>query len=242
MKPKVIILHGLNNTVESFYLLRDGLQAMGHECVLLNLPGHGKVRDKTINFESAQREFDEVIRPHTRGPYAVVAFSLGALYLQLWLQKNPLQRPLAQVLLAPALKIRHQDLVHKIVGRLWNSLPLPSQTPPRLRLYSFLYVRDYGPLLEGQNVFKGLTTPFTVPTLILVDPKDEVIDVEGLQKDIRQVNLPSVTMQLFERKYLMGKRPGKYHVLFHPDYFRPDDWDKFSKMVGEFLLKTSAEA
>lgn len=235
MKPKVIIIHGLNNTLESVFPLRESLQSMGHECVLINLPGHGKSRDKTLHFDSAQREFDQSIKPHTTEPYVVVAFSLGALYLQLWLENNEAPRPLAQVLLAPALKIRHQELVHLVMGRLSPSVPLPSQTPPQLRLYPFLYVRDYDPLLKGQSAFERLSSPFPIPSLILVDPKDEVIDVHGLKKKVDEVNLSSVVFELVERKYLKGRRPGKYHVLIHPDFFRPGDWDQFVEKMSKFL-------
>jgi hypothetical protein len=69
-------------------------------------------------------------------------------------------------------------------------------------------------------------------TFVLIDPKDEVIDAISLKKEMDE---NKVELIYFSRPYLRGKRPGKHHILFHPDYFSESDWEKIIKTIGDFL-------
>lgn len=241
MPAKIIIIHGLNNNLECFYPLRDKLRSLGYEVDLLCLPGHGKDnREEVRNFETALDHFDQSIKQLIQGPYVVIAFSQGALYLQLWLERNHRPPPLAQVLLGPALFIRHFGKLDLIMSKLPAFLFIQSQMPRKLRRYFYLHVWEYRTLFNKAKKFQELRTPMKAPTLILVDPKDELVDAQKLKLELDNRE-SQAHVEFYERKYLKGRRPGKYHIMFHPEYFTPEDWEKYISKIDVFIKKFSSE-
>ncbi|MBA2404169.1 MAG: alpha/beta fold hydrolase [Bdellovibrionales bacterium] len=239
MPVKIIIIHGLNNNLECFYPFRDQIRSLGFEAELMCLPGHGQDREEARDFEVALTHFDENIQKLITGPYAVIAFSQGALYFQLWLEKYNRPLPLAQVLLAPALFIRHFSKLSMIMGRLPAFMIIISQMPRKLRRYHYLNIWEYRTLFNKARKFQEFKTPLKAPTLILIDPKDELVDAQKLKHEL-DGRTSGAEIEFWERKYLRGRRPGKYHVLFHPEYFTPDDWQKFTSKISEFVKKASS--
>lgn len=230
MLPKVIIIHGLNNSLDAFGPLRDALKAKGFECQLVCLPGHGEDRHEAQGPENSALLFDKTMRQLIGGPYAVIAFSQGALYFQMWLQHTKLQKPIAQVLLAPAIAIRNFSLVRGLAKILPSKLIIKSQLPEGLRRFSYLYVRDYELLFETVMKFDQAVKAFKIPTLIIADTKDELVDARKLLARYNEKVL------LLERPYLKGRKPGKYHIVFHPEYYDQKDWDKVLKTMAEFIV------
>lgn len=230
MPVKILIIHGFNNTPEVFRPLKNALEEKGHECQLITLPGHGE-RDLTLNLKTASELFHEEINPYVNEKYAVIAFSYGAQYFQKWLRDNRGPKPVAQVLLAPAVVIRRFPILNAIARCLPGQLCLPSQTPKLLRRYSSLYVSEYKILLEGAMEYKSNERVKDIPTLVMVDPKDELIDTKLLEVEFGE------ELKFISRPYLRNRKPGKYHVLFHPDYFEKNDWEKFIESIHNFLKK-----
>jgi esterase/lipase len=241
MPVKIILIHGLNNNLECFFPLRDKLKSIGYDVELLTLPGHGKDnREEVRNFEVALDHFDQSMRKLIQGPYVVIAFSQGALYLQLWLEKNHQPLPMAQVLLAPALYIRHFSKLDTIMSKLPTFAFILSQMPRKLRRYYYLHVWEYKTLFDKAKKFQKIAPTMKAPTLILVDPRDELVDAQKLKVELDKRN-SGAQIEFYERNYLAGRRPGKYHIMFHPEYFTPDDWEKFISKVDGFFKKFSSE-
>lgn len=238
MPVKIILIHGLNNNLQCFYPLRDKLQSEGFEVEMMTLPGHGKNREEAKDFEKALDLFDENIQKLITGPYAVIAFSQGGLYFQLWLEKFNRSLPVAQVLLAPALYIRHFGKLNMVLSKLPSFAFILSQMPRKLRRYYYLNVWEYRTLFNKAIRFQEFKTPMKVPSLILVDPKDELVDAQLLKHKLDTRN-SGAEIEFYERKYLKGRRPGKYHILFHPEYFTPDDWESFIKKITGFIKNNS---
>jgi esterase/lipase len=232
MRNKILLIHGLNNTSESFIPLQQKLNSLDMECVLIKLPGHGINRYEATSLELAMQTFDESLRPHIKSDYFVVAFSQGALYFQLWLDKQTENRPQKQVLIAPALSIRFFTVAEKLIKSVPRMICIPSQTPKQFRRYPFLFGWEYKTLFSGAREYKGIKKKMPIPTLVLIDPKDEVIDANSLKKEMDE---NKVELIYFSRPYLKGKRPGKHHILFHPDYFAESDWEKIIKTIDDFL-------
>lgn len=233
---KIILIHGLNNNMDCFYPLRDKLKSIGYEVEMLCLPGHGEDRQEAREFEKAQEHFDNALKKLINEPYVVIAFSQGALYFQLWLEKNNDKLPLAQVLLAPALFIRHFTILDKIMSKLPHYAFIPSQMPRNLRRYSYLNIWEYRTLFNKAREYQKITTPVKIPTLILIAPKDELVDSQKLKSEMDKRN-SGAQIEFYDRKYLRGKRPGKYHIIFHPDYFTPEDWENFIGKITSFFNK-----
>ncbi len=233
MANKILILHGLNNSLEAFKSLAQALVDQGFECEMITLPGHGDSRVEAKNIKQAIEILDQRLRPHIQRPYHVIAFSQGALYFQLWLQEKLGPLPIKQILLAPAISIKNHFFLKMIFETLPYYLFIKSSTPKTLRRYSFLYIWEYRILLEGLERFQQANQRFPVETMILIDPKDELINAQDLKhKWAEQV-------QLIPRPYLKGRRPGKYHILFHPDFYSKEEWLNFIERMRNFLLSDS---
>lgn len=239
MPVKIIIIHGLNNNREGFFPLSNALNLLGYETEILCLPGHGEDREECQDAKQAMRSFDLRMKKVIQNPYSVIAFSQGALYLQLWLESNPSPLPRAQILLSPALFIRHLHLLNKLMSALPSFMFFMSQTPKKLRRYNFLYIWEYRNLFQKAKQYETSKIQMKVPSLILIDPKDEVVDAQRLEEELAKRN-SVVNFEYFERAYLKGRRPGKHHILFNPEYFTPNDWKSFVTKIDEFFKKTSS--
>lgn len=227
-KPnKLIIIHGLNNNAQSFEPLMSEFKQLGWETHFVTLPCHGENRKEASDFKEAFACFDRSMRELADSPYAVIAFSQGALYFQLWLEKRPDKRPLAQVLLAPALYIHRHGMIGLLTKMLPAFISIKSFSPKAIRRYGTLSISEYRILMEGLAAYQRLNGVFKLPTMILIDPKDELVDA-----DMMALRLSPV--ELFPREYL-GKKMGIHHIIFHPDYFSADDWKRFIVKINDFL-------
>lgn len=233
-KPnKLIIIHGLNNSERAFDSLKTQLQEFGFDTHFLTLPCHGENRFEAKNFDEALQCFDKNMKAHSTEPYSVIAFSQGALYLQLWLNKNPDRLPTKQVLLAPALIILKQKMAEILFSSLPAWIPTKSFSPRSIRRFAVLSIRDYKILMGGLKKFRELKPAFNIPTLLMIDPKDELVDAVGLEREFQKRN-QNLKLTMFPREYLaMGL--GCHHILFHRDYFSQEDWKKFTQSIRDFL-------
>lgn len=229
---KLLIIHGLNNNSTCFDPLRKLFQQQGFEIISITLPGHGEKRNEAKDFKAAFAAFDKKMREAATSSYSVLAFSHGALYLQLWLEKNPHMKPQCQVLLAPALYVQRYEKLVRLFEMLPGFFPIKSFSPKAFRRYQTLKVSEYRLLFEGIRTFQKHKAGFNIPTLLLVDPLDELIDVPKLKDEL--INNEMLTLKEWSREYLK-KGIGRHHILFHPDYFGKSDWEKFTGEIREFL-------
>lgn len=233
--PKIILIHGLNNNLESFYGMRDYFISLGFEVNMIRLPGHDENREDMFLYERAMRVFDERVSPLTEDPYIVMAFSLGALYYELWEKKNGVKAS-KKLYLAPAFAIKNLALIKRLVEFLPSEFPIRSFMPKFARNRSFLFIKEYKILLQG---VKDFSQNFEVSgdVLILLDPKDELVDSGYILKNWKNHD----QIQVINRPYLKNLR-GHHHMIFHPDYFSDVDWKNFQNLLEDFILPKSKKA
>lgn len=228
--PKLIILHGLNNNSTTWDEFEDAMKTRGFtRTVRITLPGHGELRDEGKTFEEALRKFDEKILPHVQEPYVVVAYSLGALFFENWLVGRTENLPLKQVLLAPCLYLRRQKLVRQIMNSLHPKLPIPSIAPRDIMLYKTLFVWEYRNLLGGLERIQKNLQMINVPGLVIIDPKDELIDAAKLKSEWKAGDV------FYLKRPAQKWGPSNHHILFHSKYFTPDEWDLYLSKIETFL-------
>ncbi|WPU63164.1 alpha/beta hydrolase [Peredibacter starrii] len=232
-RPRILFIHGLNNNSDSFKPIMQHFESRGFETEFLILPGHDDNRKEARDFESSLALFDQKMKALGDRPYYVIAFSHGALYLQLWMEKNPTNKPLKQALLAPALYTHRQGTVRSLLAFLPAFLWVKSLSPKEFRRYEFLTVAEYRMLLKGMVTLHKLERSFQIPTMVMIDPKDELVDAETLKEEVEKKNETKVIF--YERGYL-NKGLGSHHILFHPDYFLPNDWTLFMSSIEDFFL------
>lgn len=232
-RPKIVFFHGLNNNTDCFFPLRKHFEDLGYETDMVVLPCHGENRKEATNSREALRVFDENMKRLQDAPFYAICFSHGGLYLQLWMEKNPANKPLKQVLLAPALFIRKQKIIERALGMIPSFVLIKSLAPKVFRRYEMLTAGEYNILVQGIVTYNKIMKNLRVPSLVMIDPKDELVHAQNLKKNLEEKN-KGFEVQFIERPYLK-KGPGCHHILFHPDYFSKDDWKNFIQKIDGFL-------
>lgn len=226
-KNKIVFFHGLNNKPQGFDPIIEHFEKLGYETEMIILPCHGKDRMEARDDKEALRIFIRSMKGLEGQEYVAVAFSHGALYLQLWMEKNLPHKPRKQVLLAPALFIRKQNFIVKALSVLPGSLHIMSLQPKVFRRYNTLSAREYNILVQGVLMWQKLKACFRIPTLVIIDPRDELVDASRLKSSIPET-------QFWSRPYLK-KGLGSHHIMFHPDYFTVEEWMNFTNQLDTFL-------
>lgn len=231
-KNRLIIIHGMNNGKDSFTPLINTFLSFGWDTHFLTLPCHGEDRFEAIDFKQSLTCFNRSMSELAQGEYAVIAFSQGGLYLQHWLENHPENLPQAQVLLAPALAIHRFRLAKVFFNIVPSFIFIKSLSPANLRRHQILYIRDYRILLSGVSLWHKIRGKMKVPTLLLIDPKDELVDGKAIEKSFGPQD--ELSFEYWPRDYLK-KGLGRHHILFHPFYFSESDWHNFITRIHTFL-------
>ncbi len=227
-RPKLVFIHGLNNNPECFGPLMDYFRKLGVSVDFVVLPGHGANRLEAPTLERGLDVFAERMERFRGVPFRAVCFSHGALYLQLWLARGAGFAPERQALLAPALYIKRQRLICALLALLPGPFLVKSRSPRAFRRYEFLSAREYDVLVRGMRRYQASAGNFSLPTLTMIDPLDELVDAQTLK-----AHFPETVF--VERRRLRGL--GSHHILFHPDYFTSEEWAAFTAQLEDFLLK-----
>ena len=231
--PKIVFFHGLNNNTGCFGPLMSHFRESGFETEMVILPCHGENRKEAKNSKDALRVFAQSMKRLEKTSYFAIAFSHGALYLQLWMEKNPGNKPLKQILLAPALFIRKQKLIEKAMKILPSFVLVKSLAPKAFRRYEILTAGEYNILVQGIVTYQKIMNQLKVPSLVMIDPKDELVHAQNLKAKLEEKN-KGLEVQFIERPYLK-KGIGCHHILFHPDYYEKQDWEEFLQKLHSFL-------
>lgn len=233
-KENLIIIHGLNNNQHLFLPLINHFSPK-YNVFFITLPCHGTNRKEAQSWREALSCFDKTISPLTNKPYSVIAFSLGALYLQLWLNKKKVNLPLKQVLLAPALEVNQFKIISTFSKLVPSFFKILSFMPREFRQFDSLSVTDYKILFQSLEEFIKIKKKFKIPTLIIIDPKDELVSAKRLQKT--SSCKADVAFRLWNRPYLnLTHGLGRHHFLVHPRFFTKKDWELFLKEIDSYLV------
>jgi hypothetical protein len=99
-------------------------------------------------------------------------------------------------------------------------------------LYKTLFVWEYRNLLEGMTRFQKFEGKIQVPSFVLLDPKDELVDAERLRNEWQKKNDGEVYfLERPEQKW----GPSNHHILFHSKYFSGAEWDDYLGRIERFL-------
>lgn len=230
---KVVIFHGLNNNPQGFEPLRNHFMNLGYETEMIILPCHGEKRSEARDDVEALECFSASMKKLEGQKYYAIAFSHGALYLQLWMEKNVGTPPLKQVLLAPALYIRKQEFISKILPFIPSGLRIMSLQPKKFRRYNMLSAREYNILVQGILSWQKLDAKFKVPTKVIIDPEDELVHAHVLKSEVEKLN-PGFEVELWKRPGLK-QGLGAHHIVFHPDYFSEREWKEITGKIQGFF-------
>ncbi|MEP7345981.1 MAG: alpha/beta fold hydrolase, partial [Gemmatimonadaceae bacterium] len=207
-KVVVLVAHGLNLRAHALRDLYEPLRERGATIVVLRLRGHAgdsvgdapvleewKTIDATVwveDWRESARVAEELAT--SRGvPLAFLGYSLGALIHIYGLATsdravNPFQR---QVLLAPAVRVRHRTRLVLLFRPLGMRFIVPSLTPVEIRSHGGTSVAAYRSLFGYEAAMSMIEAPtrIKIPTLVLMDPGDELVSQRRISEWIERNGL-----------------------------------------------------
>ena len=169
-------------------------------------------------------------------PLIFLGYSLGALVgAYLIVKSEGLHSFSKQILLAPATATRRTSSWIKSTFIFPDSWKIPSFSPDGYRMNKSLPIKAYKILFHYQQFIISSGFKYVnIPTLIFIDPKDELISIGRLKEYIRRFDLSEY--QIVKLLSHMKDRQAKIHHLIVDDAtMGKENWDRFLEKVYEFI-------
>jgi esterase/lipase len=227
----VVVIHGMNNTPESMAAFTEVLTRLDYAVLRVRLSGHDPQRGQRHGatrarwLEEVGGGFEQAKSRYPTGPIIGFGYSLGGALAVSWVDAGGVCDAL--VLIAPSLRLR--PIVQLIRPLAWLSgvgLALPSMTPAKYRAFRFTSLDTYAAMFDTVDALDRLSRPDqvgAVPTLVLADPDDELVDVQRTEAWITEQRLSSWRFRSVRSNPLhhlildseSAGRPAWLQILFH---------------------------
>ena len=251
VKGVVVLAHGLNTKPSMMGDDKtDGTFAKlfldaGYHVYRITLPGHSGTIEEMKNVKSqdwhnsAYSQYCEAaeISLANNIPIYLAAFSLGALVYENLMNKEKDVVFNGAILLAPAIAIKKTSRNAVLAANIFasNSKIIKSKAPAEYRAQNGVSVSAYKALFELEDdLHKNEFANCNIPTLIFIDPKDELINNKKLQKHITNFKLTNWNIITVSNKGTEIK-PKYHHLIIDNRSLPPAAWDTMSKNILEFL-------
>lgn len=253
------MIHGLNLKPDRMQPLADELRRWGITVVLCALRGHGENYTPLAGYLPEQARLAafrqvsytgwraevmagyaaaNVLAQATATPRFLVAFSLGALLGCELAATTPTVRFDRMVLLAPALALRPHSHLPALLAR-WPTLTLRSFAPRAYRSNPATPIAAYSALRTALASFQRQANAATlnVPTLLLIDPRDELVSLHQMQRWVQRLRLTQWRFSLVAKA---GHRPELrfHHLLLDADCVGPVMWQTMLAQIEDHLATT----
>lgn len=237
-----LVTHGLNLKPEAMLFLIHWLTEQGSDVYLVQLSGHRKAGMDIEDVTSSvwQREMLEGYKIAKQAslqnsvPLFFLGYSLGALLGQSMISLSETDAPFEkQILIAPATAIRLRSYLVKLLFPFGRRFRLPSYTPKEYRVNESLPLHIYDLLFTEEN--RVVTSGFSqsnIPTLVIIDPKDELVSYKRLKKRINRFSLSDYRLLVLDRQL---KNRGYHHLIIDEETMGKKNWgmvvDEFNKFL-----------
>ncbi len=245
------VLHGLNTNPMRMEDLADLFREKKFQTTIGTLSGHSKTKaqDENISAERWKSEFIEQWNKSTEkcqnkdDKRLFVGYSLGALTaMNVFDSQTNVTLPTAMVLLSPALSFRHiVALIRSIAWLPFGSLP--SLNHPDYRARNMTPLRSYNALFELHSDWRNFAWNNTtsIPTLVVLSQKDELVDSKGLAQDIEKRKLERwKILWLTNDDALL--RPRYYHLMIDQMSMGASAWNLLKENLAHSLNQSSQES
>ncbi|MCL2176025.1 MAG: alpha/beta hydrolase [Treponema sp.] len=250
VKGIMIIVHGLNtNPSKMGDNNTDGTLVKlfldeGYHVYRVILPGHGGSIEEMQNINSRDwinsallqyREAAEIARENNI-PIYLTAFSLGALvYFNLInIEDVEFRRT---ILFAPAVAIKRVARTGIITADIFlsDNAIIKSRAPIEYRAQKGVSISAYRALFELEdNLHKNNFVNCNIPSLVLIDPKDEFISINKLKKLISNFNLSNwkiITVSGAGAEIT----PNYHHLIIDNKCVSQLTWNNIHERIVKFL-------
>ena len=244
-----LVVHGLNVKPTAMEPLINWLAGQGSDVYLVPLSGHhekgASIKDVTASLWEAEMlagyQQARTAATDNKLPLYFLGYSLGALLGQSMIALK--QQGVCfdkQVLLAPATAIRTRSYLLKCLFIFGKQRMLPSFTPQSYRANAALPLAIYQILFrEVKKVVQAGLGKWNVPTLILIDPKDELISYRKLVRYVNRYNLTNCQI-LTLNKELKGRKDHYRHLILDEETMGAANWVLVTMAMKQFLFTASA--
>lgn len=236
-------MHGLNVRPEAMMPLINWLTQHGSDVYLIRLTGH-TTDPPSISEITSQAWLDETMNGYqiarhaaTRDsvPLFFLGYSLGALLGQIIISRYDAVVD-RQVLIAPATAIRDRSYLLKFMFLFSENRILPSYTPAQVRANKGLPIKIYKILFGlSKDLVKARFDKVNIPTLTIVDPRDELVSYRKLRRHKRKYNLTE--HQIIKLDTDLNGRSTKYHhLIISEPTMGETNWRTASASMAKFLF------
>ena len=204
--------------------------------VRLSFQGHRKDRAayEAVTFDDWLAEFGDGVclakRLSCNGPVSFLGFSLGSLVATHFLSRFP-ETFESQVHLAPALAPRPFTQVLKALS--WfPTFPVPSLSTPEFRAESSTPIAAYNATFDAEAKLDQITVPRSIPTLVWMDPRDELVDLKTMESWAARKELT----WSFRQISTLAQGRLSHHLMVTAQNFLPEDWTRLVSTSEEWFL------
>lgn len=221
-KGVVLVLHGLNLRPSKMNSFTSFFNSKGLDVLRGSFSGHkGSLKEqKAVDYEiwmkEAQAFYCLSLKKAKREevPLFVFGFSLGGLLITDFIGQMPIEHNIkSMMLISPAIKVKW---FAEIPGKLaWISpkLGIPSKNLEEYRAEKTTSLAAYKAMTESRKNIKNINPiSLNIPTLVLIDPKDELVSYKKLKKWTKDEELSQWSVKAVSNKE--SKLPKTYHHLF----------------------------
>jgi esterase/lipase len=244
-KAITLVAHGLNMKPMGMLAIVQWLNEQGSDVYLVKLSGHHEdsihIRKVTSTLWEEEMRYVYTIAKAASVKYSVplyfVGYSLGALLgqaMQLSLQEvNTFNK---QILIAPAISVRNRSYVLKLFALVHKNILLPSFTPSPYRANNFLPFTAFEVLFRNEKkLTEAQYYTLNIPTLIFIDPKDELISYKRLVKLLQEFDLSNYEIITLDSN-LKVRKSLYHHLIVSEQTMGKQNWEMATKKMKAFLF------
>jgi esterase/lipase len=251
-----LVIHGLNLQPDKMESIIALLTHSGLDVLNLSLRGHGKNYVQKANVDSSRARMEtfktvsyelwikETYRAYglagnrsreKQVPLFLIGFSLGGLMGATLFASYPEVYFDRMVLLTPALYVHKIYYLAKILS------PFPRLVIPSFLIKSYCSnrgtpVAGYNALFEAiEHLKKNITAKLNVPTLILIDTRDELVSYRRLKRIIKHGKLHRWRLHPV-KKDTTGVKEKMHHLIIDESSIGKDAWNEMRGRILHHLL------
>lgn len=238
-------MHGLNVRPSAMLDLVDWLNKKGSDAYLVKLSGHhaNSVPLHEIRADAWQTEMINAHRlakktaSDNNVPLFFLGYSLGGLLGPAMISGREGNYTFdKQLLFAPAIGFRIRSHFVKFSFFLNQDYKLPSFTPKEYRANHKLPIRFYKMMFREERLLKkNKFNHVNIPTLVFIDPADELISHRKLEKLFKKFRLTNFRFIPLD-KDLTGREMKLHHLIINERTMGEKNWKLVTSEMARFLF------
>jgi esterase/lipase len=244
-----LLVHGINSKPEKMLRIAADLEAHGQKTILVKLTGHAKASDTEL-MRNVNRGIwlNDVYQGYLQArkiadqnhvPLTYVGYSLGGLLAVDLLEDTHYSQVHfeSMILLAPAVATTFWATVGGYIIRDWpEEVEIPSLGPQEYQVRQMVPVGAYNAMFKSQHIVwdQDASPRLIIPTLVFIDPNDELVSESGLQDWVQQKGLQT-QWNFVEMKKTEGATIGLHHLMLDEACLGTEGFSILLGKIHEFL-------